>query len=67
MHAEEGSILHRTQLLFPPRTRTDFEVEFERIQNQMIQKPMLRAEVYAYAIHTSQNQKEEVCRKQGVH
>jgi len=29
--------------------------------HQMTQKPMLRAEVYAHAMRTSQNRKEEVC------
>jgi len=32
-----------------------FELELELIQTQMAQKPMLRAEVYAHAMRTSQN------------
>ena len=35
-----------------------FELELELIQTQMTQKPMLRAEVYARALHASQNRKE---------
>ena len=37
-----------------------FELELELIQTQMAQKPMLRAEVYAHAMRTSQNHKKEV-------
>ena len=35
------------------------ELELELIQTQMTQKPMLRAEVYARALHASQNRKED--------
>ena len=34
------------------------ELELELIQTQMTQKPMLREEVYARALRTSQNRKE---------
>jgi len=33
------------------------ELELELIQTQMTQKPVLRAEVYAYAMRASQNRK----------
>jgi len=36
------------------------DAELELIQIQMAQKPMLRAEVYAHAMHASQNRKKEV-------
>jgi len=38
----------------------ELELELELIQTQMAQKPMLRAEVYARTIRTSQNRKKEV-------
>jgi len=36
-----------------------FCIEFELIQTQMTQKPMLRAEAYARALRASQNRKED--------
>jgi len=36
------------------------QLELELIQTQMAQKPMLRAEVYAYAMRASRNRKKEV-------
>ena len=36
----------------------DFELELELIQTQIAQKPMLRAEVYARALHASHNARE---------
>jgi len=41
----------------------ELELEFELIQTQMAQKPMLRAEVYAHAMRASQNRKKEVRRE----
>ena len=35
--------------------QTQIELELELIQTQMTQKPVLRAEVYAHAMRTSQN------------
>ena len=40
-------------------TTTLAELEFELIQTQMTQKPMLRAEVYARSLRASQNRKED--------
>jgi len=37
---------------------TYLQLELELIQTQMTQRPMLRAEVYARALHASQNRKE---------
>jgi len=37
-----------------------FLLELERIQTQMTQKPILRAEVYARALRASQNRKEDI-------
>jgi len=39
----------------PARLRGRLELEPELIQTQMVQKPMLRAEVYARALRASQN------------
>ena len=39
--------------------RRDILLEFELIQTQMTQKPVLRAEVYARALRASQNSKED--------
>ena len=41
-------------------------LEFELIQTQMIQKSMLRAEVYTRALRASQNRKKEVRREKEV-
>ena len=38
------------------------ELELKLLQTQMAQKPMLRAEVYAHAMRTSQNRKKRKCR-----
>ena len=38
---------------------TDFVLEFELIQTQMAQKPMLRGEVYARALRASQKRERE--------
>jgi len=38
-------------------------LEFELIQTQMAQKPVLRAEVYAHAMRASQKIKKEVRRE----
>jgi len=35
------------------------QLDFELIQTQMTQKPMLQAEVYARALRASQNRKED--------
>ena len=43
-----------------------YELELELIQIQMAQKPMLRAEVHAHAMHASQNRKKEVRREKEV-
>jgi hypothetical protein len=40
-----------------------FELELELIQNQMTQKPMLRAEVYAHAMRASQNRERKSFKK----
>ena len=44
----------------------ELELELELIQTQMVQKPMLRAEVYAHAMCASQNRKKEVRREKEV-
>jgi hypothetical protein len=39
--------------------KTELELEF--IQTQMAQKPVLRVEVHARALHASQNAKRKTC------
>ena len=36
--------------------------ELEKVQSQMTQKPMLQADLYAQAMHTSHNREDEVYR-----
>ena len=43
----------------------EVELELELIQTQMTQKPMLRAEVYARALHASQSRKEDSVQRAG--